>query len=353
MGLSSISRIYSSRRSVSAALLYTLSLAKSLRRLIAGYDLVEFNMSPMLHLALLGLAKRYRRGSLPLFVGALHEVWQEYWLGYAGWAEGLVGYAIERYSAAGLDHIITISEFNRRKFARWGVPREKVSVIRPGVDFRKVTRALPNPSSPDLVYLGRMVREKRPDLAIKALAELKHLHGLSPRLAMVGDGPRLGQLRSLAKSLGVGEQVTLLGRIEDDQEVYSLLCGARALVYPAAPEGGWSIAFLEANAAGIPVVTSQSSEIGTSREMISEGKNGFAAVEPVPALYAEKIEAALEANRDGRLSSGCREFAKKFEWESICGQTEQLYEELIDRKQHLAADAGSSSRAVNPMVLPP
>jgi len=63
-----------------------------------------------------------------------------------------------------------------------------------------------------LLWLGRMVATKRPDVAIKVLRELAD-RGVSARLTMVGDGPMRPRLIQLAHSLRVRESCSFTGRV--------------------------------------------------------------------------------------------------------------------------------------------
>jgi glycosyltransferase involved in cell wall biosynthesis len=93
----------------------------------------------------------------------------------------------------------------------------------------------------DFLFVGRFVGYKRPDLVVRAFAQLPE-----HRLLVVGDGPLRPSLEAAAPS-----NVTFLGGV-DDERLRDLYRSARALVYPA--EEDFGIAMAEAQACGAPVI---------------------------------------------------------------------------------------------------
>lgn len=63
-----------------------------------------------------------------------------------------------------------------------------------------------------LLWAGRMVGSKRPDLALSVVAELDR-RGVDVRLIMAGDGPELDNLKRQAALTGLTERVDFLGRV--------------------------------------------------------------------------------------------------------------------------------------------
>lgn len=64
----------------------------------------------------------------------------------------------------------------------------------------------------NLIWLGRMVASKRPDIALGLIADL-HSKGVSASLTMIGDGPERSSLEVRAESLGVDHLVNFVGRV--------------------------------------------------------------------------------------------------------------------------------------------
>ena len=128
------------------------------------------------------------------------------------------------------------------------------TVVHPPVETHRFERSDPGEY---YVVLSELMRHKQIDVAVRAFNELRL------PLVIVGDGPDAGRLRRLAKS-----NVKFTGRLGDD-EVASLLSGARALVVTASEEFG--IAAVEAQAAGRPVIANRG---GGLLENVIDGETG-------------------------------------------------------------------------------
>jgi glycosyltransferase involved in cell wall biosynthesis len=123
------------------------------------------------------------------------------------------------------------------------------------------------------LYLGRLTRERRIDALLDAWREVP-----AP-LVIAGNGPADDRARW-------PENVAYLGTLEAD-EVAPVLAGARALVFPTAAAEGAPRAVVEAFAAGVPVLASDS---GAVSELVEDGVSGVL----VPTLDAKALRAAVE-----------------------------------------------------------
>ncbi len=103
---------------------------------------------------------------------------------------------------------------------------------------------------PVVLVLQRLQPEKSTDVALRAFADGAP-EGWT--LEVVGRGPEMPMLQSLADELGIGARVSFLGFRED---VSDLLLTAAALLAPCTVEG-FGLSVLEAMAHGLPVVASR------------------------------------------------------------------------------------------------
>ena len=117
------------------------------------------------------------------------------------------------------------------------------------------------------VFVGSLSRRKRPDLVVRAAAELK-ARGVPARVDILGDGPLLASLQRYAGSLGLSDALHFAGHLADP---YPVLAAADCLVLPSHSEGV-SRAMLEALYLGVVCVARGVDGAG---ELISEGANGF------------------------------------------------------------------------------
>ena len=179
------------------------------------------------------------------------EFWDGYWNVYLGrW--GFVGRWIERLAVRASPHIIAISERTRDRLVAAGCPREKITVITPGVVLPPTATSPFSEMQFELVYVGRLIEHKRVDLAVRAVACLKE-QGLFVRLGIVGEGPDRESLETLTVAQGVEDRVKFLGRMASYSEVSHTLRSSKVLVVPSRREG-FGLAVVQGWASGIPAV---------------------------------------------------------------------------------------------------
>ena len=151
---------------------------------------------------------------------------------------------IARGVARDCDRLIACSRYAAAEFD--GV--RDVDLVRLGVDgehFRPRPRAASGRL--ELVLVSRLSAEKRPDLALAALAELVH-RGVDARLTVLGNGPMQERLAERAGEL----PVRFAGFLPREQ-VAGMIARADVAVVPG-PAETFGLAALESLASGVPVV---------------------------------------------------------------------------------------------------
>jgi glycogen(starch) synthase len=106
----------------------------------------------------------------------------------------------------------------------------------------------------ELVFLGRLTREKGPDVLLEALAILAQ-KGIKPGLTVAGHGPLRSELDATAKRLGIADQVQFVGPVVGESLV-ALLNRHRILVVPSSWDEPFGLVALEGIACGCAVVGS-------------------------------------------------------------------------------------------------
>ena len=155
----------SGKRSTSEALRFARA---ALRLDVSRFDVVEAANIPYIHLP--ALALRCRRACRPLVV-TWHEYWGRYWRRYLG-AKWPFYAAIERATAHLGTAAVAVSRLTADRVQR--VRGGEVPVIPNGVPVESIRRAAEEGrgEGPPLVYAGRLLREKRIDLLLEAVARL-------------------------------------------------------------------------------------------------------------------------------------------------------------------------------------
>lgn len=170
-------------------------------------------------------------------------------------------------------------------------------------------RLTPGEHGDYILSVARLERNKRVDLAVRAMAHLPgHL-----RLIVVGEGSHRPFIEQAAADHNVSDRVTFASAVTDD-DLVSLYRDALCLVYVPFDED-YGLATLEGFLAGKPVVTARDS--GGTLEFVNDGENGFV-VDPDPAAIAHAI-ARLDSDRSGAASMGAagREIAKAISWDAV------------------------------------
>ncbi len=104
---------------------------------------------------------------------------------------------------------------------------------------------------------------------------------------------------------------------------------ARVFVYPAEPEGGWSVTIIEANACGLPTISVRSGPLGNN-EVVIDGHNGLLVADQSAPAIAEKIHLILEDEPlRARLSQNAVNAARDQDWGNVTEKTEKLYCEML------------------------
>ncbi len=205
---------------------------------------------------------------------------------------------VERLLATITTHLIALTEAERDEHLVRGVGRAGCFTVAPsGIDlerFRRVAgvsgRRPPGVTCPpDAIVVGSvgwLTAVKGHRFLIEAIARLKPSH---PRLHLliVGSGGLREEYEALARKLGVGEAVQLLGERED---VPDCLAAMDLFVLPSLNEG-MGRALVEAMAAGRPVVATR---VGGVPAVVEHRRTGLLVPPGDSAALAAAIDELLQ-----------------------------------------------------------
>ncbi len=160
--------------------------------------------------------------------------------------------------------------------------RFEIPIIPNGVDLEEIKTTERDWSPPRLLSVGRLVHQKGLDLAMHALADLKDMEW---EWVIVGDGPQMHTLKSLAQKLELEEHIVFTGWQSREQlnEHYKQ---SNLFLFPSRHEG-MPNAVLEAMASGLPVIASQ---IAGNEELVSNDETGLL----VPSEDVEALRESLK-----------------------------------------------------------
>lgn len=165
--------------------------------------------------------------------------------------------------------VATMGEAARAMLLERGFDPGRVHVIPPSVDTERFSGETRHerPRDYDVVNVGALIERKRTADVIRAVADLQERHpGI--RVAIVGDGPLLAELRRLAARTGVAPRLEFLGFRDSIESVYA---HARTFVLTSEAEG-LPVAMLEAMSSGVPPVVTA---VGEIPRFVRPGETGF------------------------------------------------------------------------------
>jgi glycosyltransferase involved in cell wall biosynthesis len=210
------------------------------------------------------------------------------------------------------------------------LPAHKVRVVPNGIaldQFDQANRlearnALATPNGMLVVgTVGRLSWAKDHAFLLRAFREFTRF-GPEAMLAIVGEGEERPALEQLAVELGIRHQVRFLG---DRPDVPRLLPAIDIFAVSSCTEG-YSVALLEACAAGIPVVATR---VGGNAEIVDDRVTGLLIDHADLPGFSEALSAlAASSELRTRLGSGARAWARQnASLNAMAARYEQLYAE--------------------------
>ncbi|MCA0275496.1 MAG: glycosyltransferase family 4 protein [Proteobacteria bacterium] len=199
---------------------------------------------------------------------------------------GKLFFGLERLMERFTDHLLFVSDYERRTFVRKvGPPLVPDSLVYNGLRDAEFEPVPANENAADFLYIGMMRDLKGPDLFIDALAAIRDKIAGNVSAAMVGAGDDLPRYRQQVERLGLTGQV----RFHDPMPARQAFALARCVVVPSRAEAMPYIV-LEALAAGKPMVATS---VGGIPEIL--GDKSPALVMPDRDQIAAKMTEVLSA----------------------------------------------------------
>jgi glycosyltransferase involved in cell wall biosynthesis len=247
-------------------------------------------------------------------VAYIHEVLGPIWKSFHSWPVSAIGQSQERWTHWLYRKVPfwTPSESTKKCLLATGV--REVAVFPNGTDATPLPELERKPlNSPmRLITVCRLAPNKRVDHAIRAL-KLLLTQGTEAQLTVVGTGETDGQLKQLARELGVGEKVNFTGPLEEADKDEALR-RAHFLVHTSVREG-WGLNIIEANAMGTPAAVYP---VGGLVDSTVNDVTGIIAPAETPEGIADALAAIARAPaKYDRWRIGAWERSKTFAWNRV------------------------------------
>ncbi|MEU6234230.1 glycosyltransferase family 4 protein [Kitasatospora sp. NPDC047058] len=258
-----------------------------------------------------------------------HEIW---------WARTPGARRLLRRIGDSVDVVTCLGAYTRARIAPALGPRARVERLVPGVDtalFRPADGRPADAPGPDggaaapvILCVARLVPRKGQDTLIRALPLVRRTVP-GAVLVLVGQGPDEQRLRALARQHAAPGSVVFAGGHRHAAtapfyaaaDLFAMPCRTRRAGLEAE---GLGIVFLEAAAAGLPVVAGRS---GGAPDAVLDGRTGAVVDGRSPADVASalvRLLAAPAAERRRLGAAGRRWVREEWSWESSAARLAEL-----------------------------
>lgn len=154
------------------------------------------------------------------------------------------------------DVILVNNELEKRQFAQLE-KRNKVLIVPGGVDILMISKYLRTHSSPrNKKYLAVFQGRFHPQKGVSELIDIWKLitkQYPTAKLAMIGDGPLMPEVKAKIRNLSLGNNIDLFGYLHNGIKKYSIFQHSKIVVHPAFYDSG-GMASAEAMAFGLPCI---------------------------------------------------------------------------------------------------
>ncbi len=232
---------------------------------------------------------------------------------------GLYLRTLGRWTFNQADRILCYTDEDKQRVRDLGVT-SPISVVSNGIDTERFapegsTSDLIDAEGPVVLFVGRLVEGKRPEVAIEAFAEVRKSLP-EAELYLCGEGPLQSMLEELATEHRIREAVRFLGQVPYG-EMPGVYRGADVLVLPSRAEGV-PRTIMEALASGVSVVSSDLPQVRSAFGDLVRYVDGRDSI------------AVEDAIREGVADEGST-LASTFKWEQTVRETTDELESIVDR----------------------
>lgn len=254
----------------------------------------------------------------------------------AGWAQLPVARQLLRKIASDVDVLTYLGEYTKGRLARAVASSANLQRLAPAVDARHfrpgaggdtVHRRLDLVGRRVVVCVSRLVPRKGQDVLIKAMPAIVRAVP-DAMLLVVGDGPYRADLDRLVDEVGVRRAVRFTGGVPwaelpayfDAGDVFAMPCRTRR---KGLDVEGLGIVYLEASAAGIPVVAGKS---GGAPDAVLDGQTGFVVDgENVDAVAGAIVGLLLDLDRARAMGEAGRAWVERdWTWDATAASLAEM-----------------------------
>lgn len=268
-------------------------------------------------------------------VNLVHHVHREQWpvlfsprLAAAGWwLESRISPSVYRSTTH-----VAVSRATQDELHTLGVPLDLIHIIHNGTD--DAVETWERSPRPLVTVLGRLVPQKRVEIAIDAVAEISRdvpdIH-----LRILGSGWWEPVLREYAARSAIADRVSFHGHVSEEEK-HRHLAESWVLALPSLKEG-WGLVIVEAGMHGTPTVAFR--HAGGTKDAIVDGETGLLAGDGTPSFTSALRSVLNDDTLRHRLSRNAARWVRQYRWEESISRWETLLQDIV---------ASSSEKGVGP-----
>jgi len=310
------------RRSIAEAAIFSVKLFPHLLR--ERFDLIDasaFPYFPCFTAKLVSLLKR-----TPMII-TWHEVWGNYWYEYMRW-HGFFGKVVERIASRLAHYQIAVSNPTKKNLVSLGVDSEGIHIIPNGIDLRRISGIKPSPYECDVIFAGRLIKEKNVDVLLNAI---EHVRNTLPEIkcSIIGDGPEKERLLGLAAERKLLDNVGFSGFM-GYEEVIARIKSSKVLVLPSTREG-FGMVVIEAFACEVPVVTVKSAR-NAACELVRE-ETGLAVKLDARELGSAICTLLTNTELREKMADAAKDASKGYDWDGIATAVSIAYSNTFKHRR--------------------
>ena len=236
---------------------------------------------------------------------------------------------------------LACSEYVRSRAIERGYPADRTTVHSIGVDVAEFETLRTRPREKFVLFVGRLVEKKGCGDLIEAMARVQDQFP-EAELIVIGDGSLRAGCEALAASLQIrcrflGSQPSAI--VKAWMARASVFC-VPSVVASSGDAEGFGIVFIEAQAMGLPVVSTRT---GGIPEAVEDGETGLLVTQNDPEELAQSILRLLQDRELWRRfsSAGRRRVVSQFNLVQQTRRLEDLFSDIVTSQNRRSVDGES------------
>ena len=221
--------------------------------------------------------------------------------------------------------VISCNEFSKNIFNSYFKNKPCLGVINNGINLKRIKyyRKSNVKSENIIITIGTLYDIKNHKMSILAINELLKLN-IKCKLFIIGDGIEKNNLENLSKKLKISEKINFIGRVKDINKYLK----ESSLYWSTSNSEGFSIANIEAIAAGVPAILTN---IEGNAEMFKNWNSHLVEIGDYKSLAKLSSVILNDPNLLNDTSIKMREFAvNNYSIDRVEEDYRKCYKQVID-----------------------